>query len=671
MAKFNRPQYIRMQHLLQDLTLLLLVSLPINIFFHRIKLPSIMGFLIAGILIGPNSLGLIGDPRTVEELAEIGVVLLLFVVGLEFSIGRLLKNLKTVIGFASLQMLLTIAVFFFALWKGGLPANQSLVFGILIALSSTAIVLKIMTDRGELNSLHGRICVGALLFQDLCVVPLTILIPILSAPSGDYSGSQLGLAFAKSIAAVGAIFIFSRLLIPKTLEFIAKTGSKELLTLAVILIVLGTCWASEVLGLTLAMGAFIAGMILADSEYNHQIILDILPVKDYFAGIFFISVGMLLQVQLFFDSFLFQLGLAIGLIFLKAVLGFFAAWIARSPLRISFIAGIRLAQIGEFSLILADMALDNGFFSDKQHQLFLTVSILSMLIAPMLVRVSTILSIKLFSQNANENMDEPGDETKKLTGHVVIAGYGTIGQNLSRVLREINIPFLILDLDGERVKQALSNDMKVLFGDSTREDTLIRAGIKSARMIVFSTPDLVAMQEAIRSARKLNPGLYILARTPNATQVEEMTEAGANFVIPEEFETSVEIFSRVLKEFHIPNNVIEQQIELIRLEGYSMLRGLSLNMEGLQKFSTYLAASLTESFQVMDNSWANQKTLGDMKIKDKTGARLIAVVRKNDIHANPPQDFSIQSGDILVLFGRHIQLDKSLDLLEFGPKDES
>jgi CPA2 family monovalent cation:H+ antiporter-2 len=630
-----------------------------------------MGFLIAGILIGPNSLGLIDDTKTVEELAEIGVVLLLFVVGLEFSIGRLLKNLKTVIGFASLQMLLTIAAFFFVLWKGGLPANESLVFGILIALSSTAIVLKIMTDRGELNSLHGRICVGALLFQDLCVVPLTILIPILSAPSGDYSGSQLGFAFAKSIGAVVAIFVFSRLLIPKTLEFIARKGNKELLTLSVILIVLGTCWASEVLGLTLAMGAFIAGMILADSEYNHQIILDILPVKDYFAGIFFISIGMLLQVQLFLDSFLFQLGLAFGLIFLKAVLGFLAAWIARSPLRISFIAGIRLAQIGEFSLILADMALDNGFFSDRQHQLFLTVSILSMLIAPMLVRISTILSIKLFSQKATGDLDESEDEVEKLSGHVVIAGYGTIGQNLSRVLGEINIPFLILDLDGERVKQALSNNMKALFGDSTREDTLIRAGIKNARMIVFSTPDLVAMQEAIRSARKLNPSLYILARTPNATQVEEMTEAGANFVIPEEFETSVEIFSRVLKEFHIPNNVIEQQIELIRLEGYSMLRGLSLKMEGLQKFSAYLTASLTESFQVMDGSWANQKTLEDMKIKDKTGARLIAVVRENDVHPNPPQDFSIQSGDILVLFGRHIQLDKSLELLELGPKDKS
>ncbi len=657
-----------MRHLLQDLTLLLLVSLPINILFHRIKLPSIMGFLIAGILIGPNALGLIGDPRTVEELAEIGVVLLLFVVGLEFSIGRLLKNLKTVIGFASLQMLLTIAAFSVVLWKGGLPVNQSIVFGILIALSSTAIVLKIMTDRGEINSLHGRICVGALLFQDLCVVPLTILIPIISTPSGDYSETQLGFAFAKSIAAVVSIFVFSRLLIPKTLEFIARTGSKELLTLAVILIILGTCWASEVLGLTLAMGAFIAGMILADSEYNHQIILDILPVKDYFAGIFFISVGMLLQVQLFIDSFLFQLGLAIGLIFLKAIIGFLAAWIARSPLRISFIAGIRLAQIGEFSLILADMALENGFFSDTQHQLFLTVSILSMLIAPMLVRVSTILSIKLFSQNANENAEEP--EGLKLSGHVVIAGYGTIGQNLSQVLGEINIPFLILDLDGERVKQALSKNMNALFGDSTREDTLVRAGIKNARMIVFSTPDLVAMQEAIRSARKLNSSLYILARTPNATQVEEMIEAGANFVIPEEFETSVEIFSRVLKEFHIPNNVIEQQIELIRLEGYSMLRGLSLNMEGLQKFSTYLTASLTESFQVMDSSWAHKKTLAEMKIKDKTGARLIAVVRKNDVHPNPPQDFSIQSGDILVLFGRHIELDKSLELLEKGPKDK-
>ncbi|MFQ5672066.1 MAG: cation:proton antiporter [Nitrospinales bacterium] len=653
--------------LIQDLLILLLVSLPINIAFHKVKLPSVMGFLIAGILIGPNGLRWIGDPHSVEALAEIGVVLLLFVIGLEFSLRHILQNLASVVGCGALQMLFTSVVIFLVFEGMGFPRSQGILIGLLAALSSTAIVLKLITDLAEIDTLHGKICIGALLFQDLCVVPIMLIIPLLGQTTG-LSPVDLSLALLKSLAAVVAIFFFSRLAVPRTLEFIARMGSKEHLTLFVILLILGTGWLSHAAGLSLAMGAFIAGLILSDSEYNHQIILDILPLKDYFGSIFFISVGMLLQTRIFLDSIFNYLGLAVAVIVVKAILTLLACLLTKSSLRIAFVVGIRLAQVGEFSLLLAGLALGKGLFSEELYQSFLIVSILSMLAAPILIQMSSNISIKLWSRfGTAPEIEDAGREKEGRTGHVIIAGYGLVGRNLARVLNETHIPFLVLELNGERIKRALVQKMPAHYGDATHRETLLHAGIQQARMIVFSISDHTAAEQGIKLARELNPKIYILTRTRFASQVEELNAAGADQVIPEEFETSIEIFSRVLKEFHVPQNIIEQQVELARLEGYSMFRGLSLNMERLRKFSVYLAASLTESFYVLENSWSNDKTLRDLELIIREQARLIAVIRHDELHANPDGGFRLQEGDIVILFGRHAQLAQAVKIMQDGP----
>ena len=346
-----------MPEIIQDLTLLLLVSLPINVFFHRIRLPSIMGFLIAGILIGPHCLGWIGNPSSVENLAEIGIILLLFIIGLEFSISHLLKNMASIISAGVLQMGLTIAAWYF-LHKNyfGGPDPVIIALAMMVALSSTAIVFKMVTDRAELDTLHGRTTIGILLFQDLCVVPLMLMIPLL-AHSGQTSGTDFALAFAKALAAVAGIFFLSRLLVPRFLSAVARMGSKEHLTLLVILIILGSGWVSHQLGLSLAMGAFIAGLIISESEYSHQIILDILPLRDYFSSIFFISIGMLLNIGNFLDHFSLILGITLILVVMKVVSGFLASVAVGNSARISFIVGVRLAQVGEFSLILAGLVV--------------------------------------------------------------------------------------------------------------------------------------------------------------------------------------------------------------------------------------------------------------------------------------------------------------------------
>jgi len=656
-------------HLIKDLTLLLLVSLPINIAFHRVKLPSVMGYLIAGILIGPHGLGLISDVSSVKELAEIGVVLLLFVIGLEFSLGRLLKNLPSVLGVGSLQLGLASIFAWFVFKAIGFQQSQSIALGLILALSSTAIVLKMITDRAEIDTLHGKLCIGILLFQDLCVVPIMLLLPLLGQ-SAVNSSSDFAFAMVKSLTALVAIFYLSRLIVPKTLVWIARVGNKEHLTLSVVFIILATGWASQKMGLTLAMGALIAGMIISESEYNHQIILDILPLRDYFSSIFFISVGMLLQIEVFEDSVWICLAFTALVVLLKGGLTGLACILARVPLRISFVVAMRLAQVGEFSLILSAMALDQGLFDPHQYQLLLIVSILSMLFAPLLIQVSTAFSIKIFSKWKHEKNNSIQNHDVGLEGHVIIVGYGVGGRTLAQVLLETKIPFLVIDLDGERIKQALTLGITAHYGDCVQEEVLRRAGLMDARMIVFKVSDYAVTEKAVRLARKINSQIKIMVRTRRTDQVEELKAAGADQVIPEEFEASIEIFSRVLRDYRTPNNIIEQQVELIRLEGYSMFRGLSLNAESLKKFSTYLTATLTDSYLILEDSWACEKMLGDINISARTGAIVIAVVRKNKPYSNPSPEFIALTGDIFVLSGSHVQLDQSLKVLKYGYEGE-
>ncbi|QPJ61166.1 MAG: potassium transporter Kef [Candidatus Nitronauta litoralis] len=654
-----------MTEIIQDLTLLLLVSLPINLLFHKIQWPSIMGYLVAGVLIGPHALGLISDPESVEHLAEIGVILLMFLIGLEFSLSHILKNVGRIFTAGILQLGSTIG--FVALFSSvlGYSMRTGMVLGILVGLSSTAIILKMVTDRAEIDTDHGRVVIGVLLFQDICVLPFMLMVPLLGGET-PLSIGDLTWALLKSGLAVGGVFFASRLLVPKILHGVARFGNKEHLTLFVILLILGTAWVGHFLGLTMAMGAFIAGMILSESDYQHQISLDILPVKDYFSSIFFISVGMLLNIGVFWQHAGMYLGAAAALILLKGFLGTVAVLLSRYSAGVAMMTGLYLAQAGEFSLILASLSAQTGGLTSDQYQDFLIVALLSMLATPPLIQWANPLLKRLVKKSQRIQTAPSDSEMDKLTKHVIIAGYGMIGQHLSRVLQEIRIGFLVVERDGEKIKKAMQHQAPVLYGDASHRDTLQRAGIEKARVLVVSKPDPNYMEQVVRLARMLNPDIYIMARTRSDVHVELLTAAGANLVIPEEFETSIEIFTRVLREFRIPNNIIEQQVELVRMEGYSMFRGLSLNAESLNKFSTYLTASLTDSVPLGEGDWATGKTIGDLDLRKQTGARLIAVVRLGEVHANPDSSFNLKVEDLLVLFGRHAMLDKAVARVRKG-----
>lgn len=647
--------------ILKDLLIILAATLGITFIFHKIRLPAIMGYIIAGLLIGPYGTGLIQATADVEILAEIGIALLLFTVGLEFSLARMMKNLKIVLNGGGLQVLLSTAGTFVIAYLYGFGFSNALFFGFLVSLSSTAIVLKMCTDMGDLDAPSGRFTVGVLLFQDICVVPMMLLVPILGK-AGEVSFANVLWVLSKSLVAVLVIFFSTRLLVPALLRQVVRFKSRESLILLVIFICMGTAWLTQQIGLSLAMGAFIAGLIISESEYSHQVAVEILPFRDFFSSIFFISIGMLLQIEFFWlhwEKFLLITG---GIILLKAVFAFLAAYIIERSIRLSTIAGLRLAQVGEFSFLLAGEGLRVKLLDEISFQMFLGCAVLSMFVAPVIIRSSAGIShwVQSLFSSSEEKWEEPDE---KLKDHVIIAGYGLNGKNLARILKETSINYIVVDIDGERVNQAKAEEVPVIYGDVTNREIIFKAGVKRARVIVYALSDPVSVRRGIAAVRDMNPNIFIITRTRYSSEVDELRDAGANTVIPMEFETSIEIFSRVLKEYNVPGNIINQHVEMIRIESYGMLRGLSLTGERLREFYQYLTMSITANHMVLENSFADEKTIRETELRRNTGVTILMIIRGKEPFANPSPDFKVLAGDLLVLLGSHAQLDKANQLL--------
>lgn len=648
--------------ILRELILLLAVSLPITFLFHKMRLPALVGFLITGVLLGPHGISLVTDTTVVERLAEIGVVLLLFTVGLEFSIDDITRSGRQLILGGGLQLLLSIAAVVGIASAMGTPVAQAVFYGFLASLSSTAIVLKMYSDRAELDTAHGRLATGILLFQDIAVVPMMLLLPVLgqAVGEGNVTAVSVMLTLGKAVIGLIVVFLAARRIVPSLLHQVIRLRNREIFFLLVVLLCLGTAWITYSLGLSLALGAFLAGIIISESEYSHHIVSDILPFRDYFASIFFISIGMLLQTGYFASHLALVFLMTSALLITKAVIVFSVALLLRYPMRSSILIGAGLAQIGEFSFLLAQQGAGRGLIGGDAYQLFVDTSVLSMLATPLVVQLAPHV-VKRMPTIPAEHEDKPN--TCSLTGHTIIAGYGLNGRNLARTLKATHIPYTILEVNADTIRKARDEGEPIIYGDITREDVLIRAGADCARAIVFAVSDFSAARIAIRHVRKLNPSIFILVRTRYAAEVEELLKLGADQVIAEEFETSIEIFSRVLHLYHVPRNIIANQINLVRFDGYKMLRGISLDHDKIDRIAALFAAATVDNVQIQPESPASGKTLMDLDIRRKTGATVLAVVRNGQATTNPAPDFLLQADDILVLLGSHRDLDLAVDLL--------
>lgn len=645
--------------LLREITIIFGLSIAVLFICHRFRVPAIVGFLLTGILAGPHGFGLIKAVHEVEILAEIGVVLLLFTIGIEFSLKDLLKIRRSVLLGGTLQVLLTISAIFLIARLIGLTSGESFFMGFLISLSSTAIVLKLLQERAEIDSPHGRTALGILIFQDIIIVPMMLLTPLL-AGAMENIGKSLLVLMAKGIGVIILVLISAQWVVPQVLYQIARTRSRELFLLSIVVICLAVAWLTSSIGLSLALGAFLAGLTISESEYSHQALSNVLPFRDVFTSFFFISIGMLLNISFLLEQPVLVILITLGVLALKTVTAGFGVVFLGSPLRIAILAGLALSQVGEFSFILSKVGVGYGLLGGDTYQLFLDVSILSMAATPFIIALSPRLSdltseLPLLRELKSGLYPMPGiDVSNKkdtLRDHLIIIGYGVNGRNVARAARAAGIPYIIIEMNPETVRSEKARGEPIYYGDAIQEAVLEHAGIKDARVVVIAISDPAATRQITAISRRLNPKVHIIARTRFLQEVEPLHELGADEVIPEEFETSVEIFTRVLTKYLIPRDEIEKFIAEVRSDSYEMFRSPSIPPAYFSDLKLHIPDIEISTFRVNEKSPIVGESLAQIGLRNKYGVTLLAIRRDSHILSNPDGNTQLCADDVIVVLG--------------------
>jgi len=643
------------------------VSALVVFLLHRLKIPPLVGFIVSGVIIGPYGLGLAHDVKDIELLAEVGVVLLLFVIGIEFSLKNLLKIRKAVLRGGGIQVGLTIAFTALVAYLMAGSPRQAIFYGFLMALSSTAIVIKMLSERGEIDTPHGRMMVGILIFQDLCVVLLMLITPAL----GGDTINLMALLFQliKAALFVAVVLVAARWMVPMLFHQIVHSRSRELFITTVILICLGTAMLASRFGLSIALGAFLAGLVISESEYSHQAMSDILPFKDSFIGLFFVSIGMLMDVGFIADHWV-KVALAVMAIFaVKVVTGTLASLASGSHIKTATHTGLGLAQIGEFSFVLAGAGRAVGLMPYDLYQIFISSSLVTMFATPFILKAAPSAagwSAEFFGKSMRRSLRFAEGQAfpQWKSGHVIIVGFGLNGKNLAKVLKRSGVPYVILEMNSDSVRKYAREGEPIYYGDGTSREILEKMGARNAKVMVIAISDAASTRYIVRTAKEANPDLIILVRTRYTAEVEDLKKLGADEVIPEEFETSVEIFSRVLHFFNVPRNVINDYIEETRKDGYSILRRVDYPRRSLAHRKEYLEGIETETYLVKKGSLANGTSILDLRLRKETGVTIIAVWRESALHQNPYPEYVLRDGDILVLIGKREDINRAMDYLE-------
>ncbi len=658
--------------ILRDLAVVLAIATGVAFLFSKLRLSVVAAFLVAGAILGPTGAGLVSEPEMVDALAEIGVVLLLFTVGLEVPLSGLGRMRREVLRAGGIQTSLAVLLVAAVMAAAGFPAPEAVFIGFVVSLSSTAIVLKVYADRMQLDSSHGRVAFGILLFQDMAVIPMMLLVPSLRQWE-TAQGSAVLVTLAKAGIGVAALLVLARFLIPRLLKAVIRLNSREVLAMTVLFVCLGTAFVASRWGLSLGMGAFLAGVVISESDYVHEIAAQILPFRDVFNGVFFISAGMLLNLPFLARNLHLVLPLAAGVMLLKAVSAGAAVRSLGYPWRVTAIAALGLVQIGEFSFLLLSQGYRAGLLASAAYQFLLAITILTMTATPFLMTSAPWLARRwerwVTRGAAPPETDEEAAIRKNgLENHVIVAGYGMNGKNLARVLRATRVPYVIVDLNDAHVGAGRAAGEPMFYGDVNKPEILDRLGVARARILVLAISDPMATRRAVAVARRGNPELFILVRTRYVADVDDLLALGANAVIPEEFETSVEIFSRVLHAYHVPDHVVAQQEALVRSGTYKLLRerGPVGPDVVLAEFEEFLRRKVIEIFYVAPASpWAG-RAVGDLPAGNDTGIVLLAVLRGDRAIIQPAEAEVLSAGDKLVLFGGHAPLAAALTALSGG-----
>jgi CPA2 family monovalent cation:H+ antiporter-2 len=652
-----------MEILLKDILIIFALSMVVLFVCHRLRVPTIVGFLLTGLLLGPHGLGLITADKEVIVLAEIGVVMLLFTIGIEFSLKDLIRIKRAVLMGGSLQVLLTLAATFLFARHFAYGLGESVFAGFLVALSSTAIVLKLLQDRAEIESPHGQTTLGILIYQDIIIVPMILLTPLLAGKAGAFSTS-LPLLLAKAIGIIVLVILSAEYIVPKLLYQIARTRSRELFLLSIVVMCLAVAWLTHSLKLSLALGAFLAGLTISESDYSHQALSSVLPFRDLFTSFFFISIGMLLDIHFLFEKPGLVFLLALGVLLSKSLLGMVTTLLLGLPMRTAILVGLGICQVGEFSFVLAEEGVKYALLGGDIFQLFLAVSVLTMAATPFIIILGdgitgAVMRLPLPKKVKSGLYPLQGltDARKKvnLKGHVIVVGFGFNGKNVTRAARLAGVPYIIIEMNPETVRIEKEKGEPIYYGDAGQEAVLKHANIREARIIVLVISDPAATRKIALTARHLNPGVHIIARTRFLQEMEPLYELGVNEVIPEEFETSVEIFSRVLTRYLIPRDEIDRFVTEVRSDGYEMFRRLPHDGTTFCDLQSYIPDVQINTVRVGGASPFVGKTLSEVELRKKYGVTLLAIRRDKEILSNPGGDTKIEANDIWVILA---QLDR-------------
>ena len=632
--------------------ILLAAAVMVVILFRLFKLPAMLGYLLVGIVIGPHGLGMIPDTEGTRHLAEIGVVFLMFSIGLEFSLAKLTTMRRIVFGLGAAQVVLTLGAVVAAMALAGIDWRTGIVLGGALAMSSTAIVSKMLADKLELNSLHGRQVIGILLFQDLAVVPLLILIPALAGAPGDMAVG-LSLALAKAVVVLAILLFFGQRPMRQWFHVVATQKSSELFVLNVLLITLGLAFITQLAGLSLVLGAFIAGMLISETEYRYQVEDDIKPFRDVLLGLFFVTIGMKLNVALVYEHLAWVGLVLVLLIALKALLIAGLSRLFGSDSGAALRTGLDLAQGGEFGFVLLSLAAPLNLVPPAMLQTALAAMVLSMLAAPFIIERSERI-VRHFSgaewlARAME-LHNVAVQSMAANQHVVVCGYGRSGQNLTRLLDLEGFSFIALDVDPGRVKEAAAAGERVVYGDAARREVLIAVGLLRARALVVTIADSALALRILAQVRELKPGLPVVVRMMDDSEIELLRNAGATAVMAEIMEGSLMLASHTLIAMGVPLNRVLRRIRDTREQRYKLLRGFFHGESDETEDSANDAQRLLHSVLITPGAAAIGKTLAALDLA-KCNVEVKAV-RRPGIAAQAPQpDAQIKPGDVLVLYG--------------------
>jgi CPA2 family monovalent cation:H+ antiporter-2 len=654
--------------ILKDIVIIFGLSIAVLLIFHKLRVPSIVGFLITGILAGPQGLGLIKDIEQVKILAEIGIVVLLFTLGMEFSLKRIFKYKRYFFLAGPIQVGLTVAGGIFAGYLLNRPLHESIFLGFLLSLSSTAIVLRMFQERAETNTPHGQLSLGILIFQDIIAIPMMLLIPFL-AGTGNEINESLFIRLGEGLLILAVTFFSAMQLVPTLLYYVTRTRSRELFLLTVLVICFSVAWVTSSIGLSLALGAFLAGLVISESEYSTQAIGDVLPFQDIFTSFFFVSIGMLFDIDFLLENPISICVLTIGVFLLKSIIVTSTALTMGFPIRTAVLSGLALSQVGEFSFVLAMSGISHHIGTDYLHQLFIAVAVLTMGLTPTMIALSpAIASIALkipFSQNLGSGMTTLDKKTEKLTkDHIIIIGYGFSGRNLARSAQEAMIPYVIIDMNPEAVREEKAKGEHIYFGDATRLTVLKHANLQEAKVLAVLVNDPIAALRIVEQAKHINPSIYIIVRTRYLEEMRPLFQLGADDVIPDELGTSVEIFTRVLLKYNVSFEHIEQLVNVLRIEGYELLRPRYSETTIFSDIKDYLSEVSVKTLFIKEDSPIAGKTLEQSQLRKKYGLTVLVIKRGNDTIYNLESNSMLMPGDQIVIVGTNHSLEDFFE--QFG-----